>query len=145
VIGLRSIINTGAKYDTKAFKEVSRLNGVGTKAVNALSSYFKVESIRDEQIKQAEFEGGNLKKDYSCRQSNGAQGKRRLHSSRMKRCSTITNTGCSMWNGCFGTMLILIPGLRSTSTVRNFFSENGLSDLAEGEHVGRAALSHHPH
>ena len=44
-------INTGAKYDSEAFKKSVGLNGVGTKAVNALASYFKVSSVRDEKIK----------------------------------------------------------------------------------------------
>ena len=63
VVDAVSKMNTGGKYDSKAFKKSVGLNGVGTKAVNALSSYFKVESVRDEQIKAAEFERGNLTKD----------------------------------------------------------------------------------
>ena len=58
VIDCVSKINTGAKYDSKAFKKSVGLNGVGTKAVNALSSYFKIQSVRDEQSKLAEFENG---------------------------------------------------------------------------------------
>jgi topoisomerase-4 subunit B len=49
VIDVVSKINTGAKYDSKAFKKSVGLNGVGTKAVNALSGYFKIESVRDGQ------------------------------------------------------------------------------------------------
>ena len=64
VVDAVSKMNTGGKYDSKAFKKSVGLNGVGTKAVNALSSYFKVESVRDEQIKAAEFERGNLTKDF---------------------------------------------------------------------------------
>ena len=56
VIDCVSKINTGAKYDSKAFKKSVGLNGVGTKAVNALSSYFKIQSVRNEQSKLAEFE-----------------------------------------------------------------------------------------
>ncbi len=63
VIDCVSKINTGAKYDTKAFKKSVGLNGVGTKAVNALASYFRVESVRDGKIKVAEFAKGDLKKD----------------------------------------------------------------------------------
>src|SRR5690606_4811465 len=48
------------KYDSKAFKKSVGLNGVGTKAVNALSSFFRVESVRDNQQKAAEFSAGNL-------------------------------------------------------------------------------------
>jgi len=60
VVDVVSKMNTGGKYDSLAFKKSVGLNGVGTKAVNALSSYFKVESVRDNQIKIAEFSAGNL-------------------------------------------------------------------------------------
>jgi topoisomerase-4 subunit B len=60
VVDVVSKINTGAKYDSIAFKKSVGLNGVGTKAVNALSSYFKVSSVRDGQIKTAEFEKGQI-------------------------------------------------------------------------------------
>ena len=60
VVDCVSKINTGGKYDSKAFQKSVGLNGVGTKAVNALSTYFKVESFRDGKMKVAEFEQGNL-------------------------------------------------------------------------------------
>jgi len=60
VVDVVSKMNTGGKYDTKAFKKSVGLNGVGTKAVNALSSFFRVESTRDNQSASAEFEQGNL-------------------------------------------------------------------------------------
>jgi topoisomerase-4 subunit B len=60
VIDCVSKMNTGGKYDSKAFQKSVGLNGVGTKAVNALSSYFRVEAVRDGEIKKAEFERGNL-------------------------------------------------------------------------------------
>ena len=63
VIDCVSKINTGGKYDTKAFKKSVGLNGVGTKAVNALSKYFKVDVVRDGKRKVAEFESGELTKD----------------------------------------------------------------------------------
>jgi len=59
-----SQINTGAKYDSKAFKKSVGLNGVGTKAVNALSVYFKAYAVREGQKKIAEFETGKLVKDH---------------------------------------------------------------------------------
>ena len=59
-----SIMNTGAKYDTKSFQKSVGLNGVGTKAVNALSSNFSVWSFRDGKVKQADFEAGKLIKEY---------------------------------------------------------------------------------
>lgn len=63
VVDVVSKINTGAKYDSKAFKKSVGLNGVGTKAVNALSEYFKVSAVREKQIKTAEFQYGHLKKE----------------------------------------------------------------------------------
>jgi topoisomerase-4 subunit B len=65
VIDCVSKINTGAKYDSEAFKKSVGLNGVGTKAVNALSQYFKVQSVRDGQTKVVEFNQGAITKDYS--------------------------------------------------------------------------------
>ena len=59
-----SKMNTGGKYDTRAFKKSVGLNGVGTKAVNALSSYFKVQSIRDGKTREAEFSQGDLVKEF---------------------------------------------------------------------------------
>ena len=63
VIDCVSKINTGGKYDSKAFKKSVGLNGVGTKAVNALSDHFMVESYRDGQKKKAVFAKGELRKD----------------------------------------------------------------------------------
>ncbi|MCX6272059.1 MAG: ATP-binding protein, partial [Bacteroidetes bacterium] len=60
VVDCVSKINTGAKYDSKVFKKVVGLNGVGSKAVNALSSYFKVQSIREGLTKLVEFERGTI-------------------------------------------------------------------------------------
>ena len=60
VVDCVSKINTGGKYDTKAFKKAVGLNGVGTKAVNALSEYFKVQSIRDGKTKIVEFKRGTI-------------------------------------------------------------------------------------
>jgi len=64
VVDVVSKINTGAKYDSKAFQKSVGLNGVGTKAVNALSNYFKVTSFRDGREKAAEFKQGNLIKEH---------------------------------------------------------------------------------
>lgn len=63
VVDCVSKINTGGKYDSGAFQKSVGLNGVGTKAVNALSNYFKVQSIRDGKTKIAEFKQGNIKSD----------------------------------------------------------------------------------
>jgi topoisomerase-4 subunit B len=64
VVDVVSKINTGAKYDSKAFQKSVGLNGVGTKAVNALSSYFKVTAFRDGREKTAEFTRGVLTKEH---------------------------------------------------------------------------------
>ena len=63
VIDCVSKINTGGKYDSKAFQKSVGLNGVGTKAVNALSTHFLVQSVRDGQMKVAEFVAGELSAD----------------------------------------------------------------------------------
>ncbi|MBN1337853.1 MAG: type IIA DNA topoisomerase subunit B [Bacteroidales bacterium] len=71
-----SKINTGAKYDSKVFKKAVGLNGVGAKAVNALSSYFRIESIRDGQVKSLEYERGYLAGDHPVAASDEHQGTR---------------------------------------------------------------------
>ncbi len=69
-----SQINTGAKYDSKAFKKSVGLNGVGTKAVNALSTYFKAYAVREGQKKQAEFEMGKLVKEHKVEKTDEPNG-----------------------------------------------------------------------
>src|SRR6201985_1167158 len=64
VVEVVSKINTGAKYDSKVFQKSVGLNGVGTKAVNALSTYFKVTAFRDGKEKTAEFSKGVLTKEH---------------------------------------------------------------------------------
>src|SRR5450631_3541738 len=74
VVDVVSKINTGAKYDSKAFQKSVGLNGVGTKAVNALSQYFKVSAYREGKEKTAEFQKGILIKEHketSTSESNG--------------------------------------------------------------------------
>ena len=68
-----SMLNTGGKYDSKAFKKSVGLNGVGTKAVNALSSYFCVESFRDGKTRRAEFAKGRLTNDSGVQPYNGPE------------------------------------------------------------------------
>jgi len=74
VVDVVSKMNTGAKYDSKAFKKSVGLNGVGIKAVNALSSSFEIQSIRDKKVKAAEFSSGILKKDEKEKQTGMADG-----------------------------------------------------------------------
>ena len=74
VVDCVSKINTGGKYDSGAFQKSVGLNGVGTKAVNALSSYFKVQSYRDGQTKVAEFKQGEVLNDAKIEKSSGRNG-----------------------------------------------------------------------
>jgi len=74
VVDVVSKMNTGGKYDSKAFKKSVGLNGVGTKAVNALSNFFRVESVRDNQQKAAEFSAGNLTVDEPIQESTKRRG-----------------------------------------------------------------------
>lgn len=74
VVDCVSKINTGGKYDSKAFKKSVGLNGVGTKAVNALSNYFKVQAVREGKTKIAEFERGVLTKDHRVKKTTDENG-----------------------------------------------------------------------
>lgn len=74
VIDCVSKMNTGAKYDSSVFQKSVGLNGVGTKAVNALSSEFKVQSIREKQTKIVEYERGVIVKDYEIESSDESRG-----------------------------------------------------------------------
>lgn len=74
VVEVVSKMNTGGKYDSKAFKKSVGLNGVGTKAVNALSTYFKVYAVRDGQKKCAEFERGELIHDHKLEKTDEENG-----------------------------------------------------------------------
>jgi len=74
VVDVVSKMNTGGKYDSKAFKKSIGLNGVGTKAVNALSTFFRVESVRDNQQKAAEFSAGILTQEEDVAESTKRRG-----------------------------------------------------------------------
>ncbi len=74
VVDCVSKINTGGKYDSKAFKKSVGLNGVGTKAVNALSNYFRVQSVREGKAKVAEFSQGVITKDHKIGKSKEENG-----------------------------------------------------------------------
>lgn len=69
VVDVSSKMNTGGKYDSKAFKKSVGLNGVGIKAVNALSSYFRITSFRDGEAKTVEYRQGEIVKEYPLQQS----------------------------------------------------------------------------
>ncbi|MGD9489490.1 MAG: DNA topoisomerase IV subunit B [Calditrichaceae bacterium] len=121
-------INTGGKYDTKAFQKSVGLNGVGTKAVNALSRYFRVQSARDGQTKIQEFERGELKNDYpieSTSQRNGTSIIFEPDDSIFKNYRFIPDyLENLMWNYVY-----LNAGLTISLNSKKFYSENGLLDL----------------
>ena len=73
LVDVVSMLNTGGKYDSKAFKKSVGLNGVGTKAVNALSSYFCVQSFRDGKTRRAEFAKGKLTSDTGVQDYKGPE------------------------------------------------------------------------
>lgn len=125
-----SKMNTGAKYDSKAFKKSVGLNGVGTKAVNALSSRFLVQAIRDGQTKTAVFEQGVLVEESGVEESNGRRGTKVVFTPDP---SLFSNYRFQMeyvekmvWNYVY-----LNPGLSIYLNGEKYFSENGLKDLLQ--------------
>lgn len=159
VIDCVSRINTGAKYDSKAFQKSVGLNGVGTKAVNALSNYFKVQSIREGKTKIAEFERGELTKDYKEEKSsekNGTMMSFIPDNQIFKNFHFIEEfVENQIWNYVF-----LNAGLTVNYNGKSFYSKDGLLDLLKrkvnvdeirypiihlkGEDI-EVALTHHNH
>jgi len=128
VIDCVSKINTGGKYDSGAFQKSVGLNGVGTKAVNALSEYFKVQSFRDGATKVAEFEKGILVLDKEVEKSSDRGGTKITFSPDItifKNYHFIPEyLENQIWNYAF-----LNAGLTINYNGKKFFSENGLLDL----------------
>ena len=128
VVDVVSKMNTGGKYDSRAFKKSIGLNGVGTKAVNALSSYFKVESVRDNQTKSASFERGIIKEESPIEESQ----KRRGTGVAFIPDDTIFKN-FKFRNEYVVRMLknyvYLNPGLTINYNGEKYYSENGLKDL----------------
>ena len=132
VVDVVSKMNTGGKYDSRAFKKSVGLNGVGTKAVNALSSHFKVSSHRDNNIKSAIFEQGELVDDS-----------KEIPSS--KRKGTLVEFipdsvifkhykyRIEYVEKMLRNYVYLNPGLTITLNGEKFYSENGLKDLLEDQ------------
>ncbi len=130
VIDCVSKINTGGKYDSKAFKKSVGLNGVGTKAVNALSDNFMVQSIREGKMKQATFERGELKKNDRITKTsleNGTiitfQPDASIFKNFHFQPQFIEN---QIWNYVY-----LNAGLKIQFNGKSYFSRNGLKDLLE--------------
>ena len=128
LIDVVSKMNTGGKYDTRAFKKAVGLNGVGTKAVNALSDYFKVESNRDGKSAIAEFNQGELGNHHDAESSSRRRG---------TKVSFIPDESIfknfKYRNEYISKMLknyvYLNPGLTIIFNGEKYYSENGLKDL----------------
>lgn len=130
VVDVVSKVNTGAKFDSKVFQKSVGLNGVGTKAVNALSNYFKVTAIRDGKEKTAEFERGFLIKEYKeakTAEENGTMVTFIPDDSVFKNFKFHTEfLENQIWNYCF-----LNAGLKIVFNGKSFVSRNGLLDLLQ--------------
>lgn len=130
VVDVVSKINTGAKYDSKAFQKSVGLNGVGTKAVNALSNYFKVTAVREGKEKTAEFERGVLIKEHKeakTTEQNGTQVVFIPDEVVFKNYKYIPEfLENQIWNYCF-----LNAGLRILFNGKSYVSKNGLLDLLQ--------------
>ena len=125
-----SKMNTGGKYDTRAFKKSVGLNGVGTKAVNALSSYFKVQSVRDGRTREAEFSKGKLQEEHPEKDTTIRKGTKitfvpdeKIFSNFKFRTEYIEKM--------LKNYVYLNPGLRIIFNGEEFYSENGLKDLLQ--------------
>jgi len=128
VVDVVSKINTGAKYDSEAFKKSVGLNGVGTKAVNALSSFFTVQAFREGKTKSAEFTTGNLVKETKIVDSDARQGTLVSFIPDEKIFSNYhfinEYVEKMLWNYAY-----LNTGLTIVYNGQKFHSENGLLDL----------------
>lgn len=128
VVDCVSKINTGGKYDSGAFQKSVGLNGVGTKAVNALSNYFKVQSFRDGETKLAEFEKGEITNDPKIEKAEGRNGTKTIFEpdgTVFKNYHFIPEyLDNLMWNYAY-----LNAGLTIVLNNKKFHSENGLKDL----------------
>jgi len=130
VVDVVSKINTGAKYDSRAFQKSVGLNGVGTKAVNALSEFFKVTSVREGKQKSAEFERGKLVKDEKeskTADQNGTEITFIPDEKIFKNYHYIQEfLDNQFWNYCF-----LNAGLVVNYNGKRYVSKNGLLDLLQ--------------
>ena len=130
LVDVVSKINTGAKYDSKAFQKSVGLNGVGTKAVNALSTSFVVTAYRDGKEKTAEFERGVLKKEHkeiTTKESNGTFVTFTPDDTVFKNFHFVQEyLDNQFWNYCY-----LHAGLVMNLNGKKFVSKNGLLDLLQ--------------
>lgn len=130
VVDVVSKINTGAKYDSKAFQKAVGLNGVGTKAVNALSHSFKVTSVREGKEKSADFSRGELVKEYKeakTDEPNGTLVSFLPDDTVFKNFKYVNEfIESQLWNYAF-----LNAGLKLNFNGKTFISKNGLLDLLQ--------------
>jgi len=130
VVDVVSKINTGAKYDSKAFQKSVGLNGVGTKAVNALSDYFKVTAYREGKEKTAEFQKGVLLKEHKesvTKEENGTFVSFIPDESIFKNFHFVQEyLDNQFWNYCY-----LNAGLVMNLNGKRYVSKNGLLDLLQ--------------
>ena len=135
VVDAVSKMNTGGKYDSKAFKKSVGLNGVGTKAVNALSEYFKVRSFRDGKMKVAEFSKGNITENHSETDTSDRNG---TEISFIPDYSIFTHFKFrkEYIERMLRNYAYLNPGLKIIFNGETYYCENGLKDLLEEELEG---------
>ena len=128
LVDVVSKMNTGGKYDTRAFKKAVGLNGVGTKAVNALSSDFKVESFRDDKYKFALFEDGNLLEESDLQSSSKRKGTKVVFRPDTKIFKNFKYR-LEYVERMLKNYVFLNPGLTINLNGVKYYSENGLKDL----------------
>ena len=130
VVDCVSKINTGGKYDTEAFKKSVGLNGVGTKAVNALSDAFTVQSVRDGEMKLVDYSKGEITQDYKIEKSSLRNGTKVVFQPDNKIFKNFhflpEYIEDQIWNYVY-----LNSGLNINFNGEKYFSENGLKDLLE--------------
>lgn len=128
VVDVVSRMNTGAKYDSRVFQKSVGLNGVGTKAVNALSQFFRISSFREGKVKTAEFEKGVIKldaKETATKENNGTLVTFIPDETVFRHYHFINDfIENQVWNYCY-----LNAGLRIVLNGKTYVSKNGLLDL----------------
>ena len=132
VIECVSQINTGAKYDSEAFKRSIGLNGVGTKAVNALSEFFKVSSIREGEKKEVEFSKGEILNDYKVNNDSSLNGTK-IHFIPDSQIFGQYDFHDNYIEERINDYVYLNSGLSIKYNGKVFYSKNGLRDLLKSK------------
>lgn len=139
LVDVVSKMNTGGKYDTRAFKKSVGLNGVGTKAVNALSSSFSVESSREQRSKAARFEYGNLIEEQEEQSTSKRRGTKVTFVPDAKIFKNFKYR-LEYVERMVKNYVYLNPGLTISVNGEKYISENGLKDLLEDQTNASALL-----